>query len=131
MNRGITQGPWIPKKAGMTVSLAAGPPKWDRYRLGRRKGLVKRGHQMGVQIIENQPVHRDIWVGLIHQPPHLVCEVLHGASLRYRHVAPTPAGLAGEEQVACARSQVLVVLTHRPPRLCRQRFPDVGQQLGL
>ena len=35
---------------------------------------------MRVQIVENQPNHRDIGVGLIHQPPHLLSEVLHGAS---------------------------------------------------
>ena len=35
---------------------------------------------MRVQIVENQPNHRDIGVGLIHQPPHLLSEVLHGAA---------------------------------------------------
>ena len=55
---------------------------------------------MRVQIVENQPNHRDIGVGLIHQPPHLLSEVLHGALPGYRHVAPAPARLTGEEQVA-------------------------------
>ena len=69
-------------------------------------------------------------IGLIHQPPHLLSEVLHGALPGYRHVAPAPARLTGEEQVARPCPVVFVVLTPRPPRLCRQRFPDVGQQLG-
>ena len=84
---------------------------------------------MRVQIVENQPNHRDIGVGLIHQPPHLN-EVLHGALPGYRHVAPAPARLTGEEQVARPSPLVFVVLTPRPPRLCRQRFPHVGEQLG-
>ena len=67
--------------------------------LSSRKGLVKRCHPMRVQIVENQPNHRDVGVGLIHHPPHLVSEVLHGALPGYRHVAPAAAGLAGEEQV--------------------------------
>ena len=91
---------------------------------------AERGHPMRVQIVENQPDHRDIRVGLIHQPPHLLSEVLHGALPGYRHVAPAPARLTGEEQVACPCPLVFVVLTPRPPRLCRQRFRDVGQQLG-
>ena len=85
---------------------------------------------MRVQIVENQPNHRDIGVGLIHQPPHLLSEVLHGALPGYRHVAPAPARLTGKEQVARPCPLVFVVLTPRPPRLCRQRFRDVGQQLG-
>ena len=106
---------------------------WNSSRLAMRRasgageGLVKRGQAMGVQVVQNQPNHRDIGICVIHQPAHLVGKVLHGATLCYRHVAPAPAGLASQEQVARARPLVFVVLTPRPPGLCWQRFPDVGQ----
>ena len=48
----------------------------------------------------------------------------------YRHVASAPAGLGSQEHVARARPLVFGVHTHRPPGLCRQRFPDVGQHLN-
>ena len=37
---------------------------------GRREGLVKRRHPARVQIVENQPNHRDTVVGLI--PSHRI-----------------------------------------------------------
>ena len=85
---------------------------------------------MRVQIVENQPNHRDIGVGLIHQPPHLVSEVLFGALFRYFCVPPACQGFAGQEQVPGALPPVLVVLT---PGVSGRRWdgpPDVGQQLS-
>ena len=99
--------------------------------LGRRRGFVKRRHPVSVHIVENQPDHRNIGVGLTHQLSHPVSEVLHGALPGYRHIAPAPAGFAGEDQVARLCPLVLVVLAPRLPRVGRQRFSDVGQQLGL
>ncbi len=55
----------------------------------------------------------------MHQPPHPVSEVLHGASLCHRHVAPSTSRLAGEEQVAYAPCGIAVydngsrTLSHR------------------
>ena len=58
--------------------------------LGIWKGLVKRGQAMGVQIVESQSNYRNIGIGVIHQSPHPVGKVLHGAPLCYRHMAPAP-----------------------------------------
>ena len=48
----------------------------------------------------------------------------------YRPMALPSLGFTGEEQVASPRPFAFVVLTPRPPRLGRQRFPHVVQQLG-
>ena len=47
-------------------------------------------------------------------------EVLHYALLYYRHVAPAPAGLAGEEQTSGASAYVFVVLALGASEPCRQ-----------
>ena len=70
---------------------------------------------MGVQIVQDHSHHRDLWIGLIHQPAHLAGEVLHGAPLRNLHVAPTGHRFAGQEQVSSALPAVLVVLPRRSP----------------
>ena len=63
---------------------------------------------MSVQVVQNQPDHRDIGVSLVHQPPHLMGEILHGTSPRYGHPAPTRLGFADQEQVARSRPLVLL-----------------------
>ena len=44
--------------------------------LGSRERFVQRRLAMGIQIVQNHSNHRDLRVGLIHQPAHLVGEVL-------------------------------------------------------
>ena len=105
-------------------------PLGDTPGLWGRESLVQRRHPVGVQVVQDQANHRDLRVSLVHQPAHLVGEVLGGAPLRHCHVAPARPGLAEQEQVAGALPPVLVVLPLRPPRLGGNRFPDVGQQLG-
>ena len=68
---------------------------------------------MGIQIVQHHSDHRSIWVGLIHQPPHLVGKVFHGASLGDRHVSPARQGFAGQEDVARTSAAILVILTPR------------------
>ena len=89
------------------------------------------GHPVGVQVVQNHPGHRDAGIGLVHQPSHLMGKVLHGAPLCYRHMAPAPAGFAGEKQVAGPIPQAFVVLTPRTARGCRNGWTNIGQQLGV
>ena len=67
-------------------------PFGDAPGLSRRKGLVEGSHPMCVQVVEHQPDHRDIGICLVHQPLHLMGEVLHGAPLGNRHMAPASRG---------------------------------------
>ena len=60
--------------------------------------------------MEHYADYRDVGVGLIHQPAHLVGEVLHGAPLGYRHMAPALQRDTGEQQIAGTSSHVFVVL---------------------
>ena len=85
---------------------------------------------MSVQIVQDQPHHLGFRVGFIHQPAHLVGEVLHGAPLGDRHMPPAGQGLTGQKQVAGALPAILVVLPCWSPRLGSQRGPGVSQQLG-
>ncbi len=77
-------------------------PLGDAPRLRRRERLVQRRLAMGVQIVQDHSNHRDIRIGLIHQPAHLVGKVLLGAPFRYLYVPPPCQGFAGQEQVAGA-----------------------------
>ena len=85
---------------------------------------------MGVQIIQNHPDHRDIGIGLIHQPAHLMPEVLGGAPLGNRHVPPAGQGLAGHGQIPGSLPPVLVVLTPRLSRLHGYGRTGAGQHLS-
>ena len=57
-------------------------------------------------------------------------EVLHGAPLGDRHMAPATARLVGQKQIAGAGPHVFVVLAPRTSGLCRQWHPGFGQELG-
>ena len=94
------------------------------------EGLVQGRHSVDVQVVQDHPDHRNLRVGFIHQPAHLLGEILHGTSLGHRHVAPTGQRLTGQEQVAGSLPPVLVVLPLGQSRLRRQRGPGLGQQLG-
>ena len=85
--------------------------------LGCCKGLVQGRRPVRVQIVQDQPHHLYLRVSLVHQTAYLMGEVLHGAPLGHRHVAPAGQGFTGQEQVAGALPPVLVVLTPRTPRL--------------
>ena len=105
-------------------------PLGDTPCFRRREGLVKGRGPVGVQVVQNQPDYRNVGIGLIHQPPHLVGEVLLGAPLRDFHVSPPCFGLAGQEQVAGPFPPVLVILAFWSSRLHRKRRSRIGQQLG-
>ena len=62
-----------------TLGYAAG---LSRREMSRRETPIR-----GVQVVEYQPDHRDVGVGIVHQPLHLMGEVLHGALLGNGHVA--------------------------------------------
>ena len=52
----------------------------DAPSLSSRKGLVQGSHAVGVQIVKNHPYHWSVGIGYIHQPLHLVGEVLQGTA---------------------------------------------------
>ena len=93
--------------------------------LGRWEGFVQRCRAVGVQVVQDHSDYGYLGVRFIHQPAHLVGEVLHGAPLRNRHVPPAGQGLTGQEQVAGARPAVLVVLPPWSLWLGRQRGTGV------
>ena len=47
-------------------------PLRDAPGFARLKCFVKRAELVGVEVVQYQPDHLDIRVGLVHQPPHLV-----------------------------------------------------------
>ena len=105
-------------------------PLGDAPRLRRRERLVQRRLAMGIQIVQNHSNHRDIRIGLVHQPAHLMGKVLSGAPLCYRHMPPPGHGFAGQKQVAGALPPVLVVLTSGLSGCRWDGWPGVGQHLG-
>ena len=100
-------------------------------RLGCREGLVQGRHSVGVQVVQDHPDHWDLRVGFIHQPAHLLGEVLHRAPFSNRHLPPTRQRLAGQEPVAGALPPVLVVLPQRTPRLGRAARAGSRPATGL
>jgi len=102
----------------------------DAPGFGGGKGLVQRRHAVGVQIVQDHADDGGVGVGHVYQPPHLVGEVLHGATFGDSHMAPARQRLAEQEKVAGAAASVLVVLTSGTSRLGGQGFPHLGQQLS-
>ena len=78
-----------------------------------RERFVQRCHAVSVQVVQDDPDHLDLRIGLVHQPSHLLGKVLHRAQLGHLHVPPPGLRLAGREQVACALAPILVVLPQR------------------
>ena len=99
--------------------------------LWRRERLVQGRRTVRVQVVHDHPHHGGLRVSFVHQPTHLMGEVLHRAPLGHRHVTPARQRLTGQEQVADALPPVLVVLPQRNSGPGRQRWPRLGQQLGL
>ena len=63
-------------------------PLGDAPGLRRWEGLVQGRCPVSVQIVQDRPHHLGFRVGFIHQPAHLVGEVLHGAPFGDRHMPP-------------------------------------------
>ena len=91
-----------------------------------RERFVQRRHAVSVQVVQDDPDHLDLRIGLVHQPSHLLGKVLHRAPLGHHHVPPAGLRLTGQEQVACALPPVLVVLPQRKSRPGRQSGPASG-----
>ena len=68
-------------------------PFGDAPGLRRRKGLIQRRHLVGVQIAQDHSDHRDVGICFVHQPAHLMGEVLFGAPFRYRYMPPPQPGV--------------------------------------
>jgi len=85
---------------------------------------------MRVQVVHDDTYHRDLGVGLVHQPSHLFSEVLSRPSLGDGYMPPAPQGLTGQKQVAGALPSVLVILAAYSSRLHWQSRSRLGQQLG-
>ena len=98
--------------------------------LRRRESFVQGRRTMSVKVVHDHPHHRGLRVRFVHQPTHLMGEVLHGTPLGHRHLPPARQWLTGQEQVAGTLSPVLVVLPQRKSRPGRHRGPGLGQQLG-
>lgn len=75
-------------------------PFGDAPSLRCGKDLLQGRNAVGVQIVQNQPDYRNMGIGLVHQPPHLLGEVLGGVPLGHAHISPPSQGLAEQEQVA-------------------------------
>ena len=79
--------------------------------LWRRERLVQGRRTVRVQVVHDHPHHRGLRVSFVHQPTHLMGEVLHRAPLGHRHMTPARQRLTGQEQVADALPPVFVVLS--------------------
>ena len=104
------------------MAIPPGLRSWER--------LVQGCRTVRVQVVHDHPHHRGLRVSFVHQPTHLMGEVLHGAPLGHRHMTPARQRLTGQEQVADALPPVLVVLPQRNSGPGRQRWPRISQQLG-
>ena len=58
-------------------------PLGDPPSLLCRERLVQLCLAMTIQVVHDQPDHRDIGIGLVHQPAHRVGEVLFGTQLLF------------------------------------------------
>ena len=72
---------------------------------------------MGAQVVHHDADHLRLGVLLIHQPLHLVGEVLVPSVLGDGYVPPAALGLAEQEEVPGAAPLVFVILSVRLPRL--------------
>ena len=78
----------------------------DASGLGSWKGLVQGRHAVSVQVVEDHANHWGVGIGHVHQPLHLVGEVVNSAPLGAGHLSPARQGLAGQEEVAGAAAVV-------------------------
>ena len=86
----------------------------DAPSFARLKCFVERAELVGVEVVQYQPDHLGIRVGLVHQPPHLVREVHGSAALGHLHMSPSTLRLADHEQVPGPVSLVLGVIACHP-----------------
>ena len=89
----------------MELQPLRNPPRlWRRERLvqGRRTVRVQSLPRTRYGVVHDHPHHRSLRVSFVHQPTHLMGEVLHGAPLGHRHMTPARQRLTGQEQVADA-----------------------------
>ena len=86
----------------------------DAPSFARLKCFVERAELVGVEVVQYQPDHLGIRVGLVHQPPHLVREVHGSAALGHLHMSPATLRLADHEQVPGPVSLVLGVIACHP-----------------
>src|ERR671918_473189 len=97
--------------------------------LGRGKGLIQGSRAMGVQVVQDYPDHLSFRIGFIHQPPHLLGEVLHRALFGHLQVPPALLRLEEQKQVAAAVTLVLVIVPLPLARPGGQAHPGFGYQL--
>src|ERR671918_1576503 len=111
---------------GGVVELQAleNPPSLDRG-----KGLIQGSRAMGVQVVQDYPDHLSFRIGFIHQPPHLLGEVLHRALFGHLQVPPALLRLEEQKQVAAAVTLVLVIVPLPLARPGGQAHPGFGYQL--
>jgi hypothetical protein len=70
---------------------------------------------MGIEIIENDPNDLGLWIPLIHEPLHLLREVLLGSPLGHLYMPPARLRLAEDKQIARALTLVFVIFALRMP----------------
>ena len=97
--------------------------------LGRSKCLVERAQLVGVEIVQHQPDHCGVRIGLVHQPFHPVREVHGSPALGHLDVPPPTLRFTEHEQVPGPVSLVLGVIALHPSGLGFDRRPHVPEQL--
>ena len=99
-------------------------------RLSLRKGLVERRHPMRVQIVQAHSDHGNTGVSLIHQPAHLMGEVLHGAPFRDLHMPP-PEPVEGPASGSRPYSLKKVSSLRSPTSKSTQRLPSLSSTTAV
>src|SRR5262249_12555246 len=91
--------------------------------------FVQRRDLMRIEIVQPDANHRSFWVAFVDQPLHGVGEVDLCALLCHLYMLPASLRFHKEKEVARVVALVFVIIALRPPRLGRQRWPGILNEL--
>ena len=86
---------------------------------------------MDAQVVENRAGHGGVGMCCFHWRPHLVGEVLRGASLVDGHMTLADLGFTEHEEIAGAAAPTLVVLVPWTSRVKRAAYTAATLKIGV
>ena len=75
------------------------------------ESLVQRSQLVGVEIVQHHTDQVGLRICMVHQPRHLMCEVLGRSTSGHFYMTLPSQGLGEHEQVASSASHILMVVT--------------------
>ena len=81
------------------------------------ESLVQRSQLVGVEIVQHHTDQVGLRICMVHQPRHLMCEVLGRLTSGHFYMTLPSQGLGEHEQVASSASHILIVVTLHSSRL--------------